>query len=129
MQQLTIKLYRSVPGSIESYGENFNRQLDKFVGGSELWDNHNSHGIATVPSTTIRVQRYESGPELLITIIELLPPILAAILALIKLWQETRSDQLETRTITVTVGDCSYTGPIKSQTELQKIIDLLDSVQ
>lgn len=129
MQQLTIKLYRSVPGSIESYGEDFNRQLDKFVGGSDLWDNHNSHGIATVPNTTIRVQRYESGPELLITIIELLPSILATISALIKLWQEIRGDQRETRTVTIAVGACSYSGPIKSQTELQKIIDFLGSVQ
>lgn len=129
MQQLTVKLYRSIPGSIESYGKDFNQQLDNFVGGSEQWDNNNSHGIATVPHTTIRVQRYEFGPELLVTIIELLPPILAAIAELVKLWQEARNSQQETRSVTITIGNSSYSGPIQRQSDIGLIIDLLRSVQ
>jgi len=82
--QITIKFYRSNPDLIETYGPEFNRLLNKFVGGAKQWNTTSSHGIATINNGQVMVERFEDGPWveaasiLILAITPLLTPLIRA---------------------------------------------------
>ena len=126
MKSLKIKFYRTYEGDIPSYGNSFNQILDQLVGGTQQWDTNNSHGVAFIPTTNIHVQRYESGPEIVGLILTLAPAFIEVLTDLIVAWlQSHKKTKKEERTIKLTVGGCSYEGPIMDKEELSKIISLL----
>lgn len=86
MSEVTIKFNRSIANDIPSYGKEFNRLLNELIGGEEKWDKTDSHGIATIPGIGVRVQRYETGPEITEIIVPAFATVIAAVAPLIFKW-------------------------------------------
>ena len=128
MQTLDIKFYRSVPGDIASYGEEFNLALDQLVGGAQRWDTTSSHGIASISGTDVQVQRFETGPEIFALVVNQLPNYIPLLVGLINSWQKSRKKMTnEQRMVKLTVGDRTYEGPISGEDELKRIVAVLSA--
>ena len=128
MQTLDIKFYRSIPGDIPSYGEEFNQQLDQLVGGAERWDTTGSHGVAAIAGTDVRVQRFETGPEIFSLVVTQLSNYIPLLAGLIGKWLKPRKIAAsEQRVVKLAVGDRVYEGPISGEEELKRIIAVLSA--
>jgi hypothetical protein len=61
---LRIKLVRTTVFDPDDYGPQFEKCLDRLVGGKSEWkQSRNAHRQAMIPGTRIVVQRHEDGPE------------------------------------------------------------------
>ena len=125
--QITIKFYRSSPDVVETYGPEFNRLLNKFVGGAKQWNTIASHGFATTNNGQVTVERFEDGPwlEVASTLIPAITPLLTP---LIEAWLNFKKKQKdEIRTMKLAGCGRTFEGPVKSKEDMLQIIAILCS--
>jgi hypothetical protein len=128
MSKITIKFKRTISGDIPSYGTKFNRLLDDLVGGADKWDTTSSHGLATIPNSTLRVERYETGPEIVDSVLPVAAAIITLLTPIVAAWFEsTKRKKDEVRSIKVTA--CGKTIEITGyqDTDIQQLTAIMNS--
>jgi hypothetical protein len=84
---LTIKLVRTSVLDPDDYGPEFEKCLDKLVGGKEAWKQPpRAHRRGKIPETAIVVQRCEDGPEFWFNVANLALASGSFIVSAIALW-------------------------------------------
>ena len=124
VQKMTVKLFREVPGSLQSYGPDVLASLDALVGGSESWDMQRWHGVATIKSTRIKVERHEDGPELVALALTAAPKILGALAALAVAWCKVKG----ARRVKLQIGKHKYEGPIEGLVQFKAVVRAMEKV-
>ncbi|MEZ4863676.1 MAG: hypothetical protein R3C14_20310 [Caldilineaceae bacterium] len=127
MSKIVIKFNRSISDDIPSYGAKFNQLLDDLVGGADRWDTTSSHGLSTVPNSTLNVQRYETGPEIVNSVLPVATAIITLITPIVIAWFESTRKQNETRSVKVTA--CGKTIEITGyqDRDIQRLTAIMNS--
>ena len=123
-QKMTIKLFREVPDSLESYGRDVLVSLDTLVGGPDSWDMRRWHGVATIKGTRIKIERHEDGPEIIALVLTATPKILGALAALAVAWCKVKG----ARRVKFQVGKHKYEGPIEGLAQFKTLVRALEKV-
>jgi hypothetical protein len=122
--KMTVKMFREVPGSVESYGREVLASLDTLVGGPESWDMRRWHGVATIKGTRIKIERHEDGPELVALALSAAPKILGALAALAVAWCKVKG----ARRVKFQIGKHKYEGPIEGLAQFKTVVRALEKV-
>ena len=126
MGALNLSLKRNQSGTIDSYGSEFNSRLDQLVGGSTKWDTRTSHGVARLGRTKAKVERHETGPEILQLVTAQLPAYVSTICALIALWRSRPGSRKEApNTIKIDLDGHKYEAPLNSGKDVQRAQQVL----
>jgi len=119
--RITVKLYRNIPDSLESYGIDVLASLDKLVGGSSSWEMRRWHGVAKVTGTKFKVERHEDGPEIIGLALTAAPKILGALAALAVAWCKVKG----ARRVKLQMGKHKYEGPIEGLAQFKAMVRAL----
>ena len=125
---LRFKLRRSDEFTLESYGPDVHRALDRLIGGKEKWDLTKDHGAARLGRTRARVERHEDGPEIIGLLIEQLPNYVTALSALVSLWFARPKKKPKSTAIRVEVGGLTIEGPLHNPRDVKRAVALLKSL-
>ncbi len=131
MKSISIKFWRSMPDSLESYGPVVIKRLDQLAGGAGKWNMSQYHGFVRIPGTKITIERHEDGPEILNLIVTQLPNYLTAFASIASAWfaYKALKGSNEQRTVRLRIGKHSYDGPIKNARDLKRVVGMLKNLK
>lgn len=87
---IKIRFKRSLPGDHDSYGEPVEAAIEKLTGKNAKTKNTGGYPRTRLKDGGGYVERHEDGPEIFVTVLQLIPAYIGAALALYTAWKSRK---------------------------------------